>query len=198
MIRDIVQYLDADTGLTYPGIRSEQHPDGKTYTVPWPSRKRGLRLTALAALGRRAAAVDLRKKAGEPVADEDLLTQDELAQLQVEEGEGEADFARLVLGPVVTEMEDDGVSDHTVQMIARDAFFNFTSGEDLADLVLRGEAAARDQARAAEKPQNAPAGKPRAGSSSNRASGGTPARTRARASTRSSKTPAKAQARKTA
>jgi hypothetical protein len=186
VIRDIVQYLDADQGLTYPGIKSEQYPNGKAYTVPWPSRKRGLRLTALAALGRRAAA-------GE------TLSEDELAQLQVDDGEGEAEFAQMVLGkPLLHEMEEDGVTDHVVQNIARDAFYNFTSGEELADLVLRGEAAARDHARADTKPKSERAAKPRAGSNSNRASGGTPARTRARASTRSSTTSAAKPARKTA
>jgi len=181
-VRDIVQYLDPV--LTYPGIKSEAHPDGHTYTVQWPGRKTGLRLTALAALGRRAAA-------GEE------LTEDELAKLQVGDDQ-EPDFERTVLGSTLDELTADDVSDFVVHRIARDAFYCFTSSEQLADLVLRGEAAARDQARADGKPKSGRGGKRPAGSKSGRTSGATPARTRNRASTRSSTSPARPAARKTA
>lgn len=181
--RDIAAYL-GDPVLTYPGIKSEKYPDGKTYTVPWPSRRRGLRMTALANLGWRAAA-------------NEKLTDAELAELEISGDDMESDFERMTLGPALDEMTADDVSDFVVQKIARDAFYCFTSSDQLADLVLQGEAAARDEARADQKPKRGRSAKAKAGSNSGRASGATPARTRNRASTRSS-TSAKPRARKSA
>jgi len=177
--RDIAQWLDPD--LHYPGIPSTTHPKGRTYDVAGPDRETGLRWTMMANLGRKAAS-------GE------TLDETELASL---DNGDERSFEEQVLGAAYAAMVADGVADANIKTIARDAFYNFTSGEQIADLVLRGEAAARAAARADEKPKKA-AAKRTAGSSSNRASGVTPARTRGQASTRSSKTPAKAQVRKTA
>lgn len=176
--RDIAQWLDPD--LHYPGIPSTAYPKGRTYDVPGPDRETGLRWTVMANIGRRAAS-------GESLEESDLSALD---------NGDERSFEEQVLGAAYQRMVADGVADANIKTIARDAFYSFTSGEAIADLVLRGEAAARDAARADSKPSK-PAAKRPAGSSSSRASGDTPARTRGRASTRSSKTPEK-QVRKTA
>jgi len=177
-VRDIVGLLSP--WLDYPGVPSKAHPGGRDYRVQSPDRKTGLRLAALAALGRRAA-------------EGESLTAAEVEQIEIGDDQAE-DFATMVLGPTHELMLTDGVADMTVQAIARDAFYCFTANEALADLVLQGEAAARD---AASKKPAVRSGRKTAGSSSSRASSGTPARTRNRASSRSSGTPA-GKAKKTA
>lgn len=173
-IRDLSTFFD--DGLDYPGVPSREHPGGKTYHVPAPEAIEGLRMTALAQIGTRAAA-------GIPVTTEDL------ASLQLNDGEEHDFYTRVLTAPVLEEMKADGVKWPMVTLIAQDAYLNFAMSPDAADAVLAGLGKPQARTNRATRRAGQRTPKKTAGSKSSRVSSGTPDRTRSQGSTRSSKTP---------
>lgn len=173
-LTEVLAFLDE--GHEYTGVKSARHPEGKTYRVPPPSAKTGLWLTAIAELGLSAAT-------GEELSAEDR------AALSLNNDE-ERSFHQRVLGPAYTEMVEDGVSWAALQAISRHAFLTFSTSQDMADADLMttlGKARSREVSTTRPTPPRT--ARKTAGSASPKASGGTRARTRSTASTRSSTSP---------
>lgn len=180
-IRDLSDFF-LDGALVYPGVPSEKHPDGKTYTVKCVDARTGVWLESLVDVGaKRAVGADLSLK------DVQSLVLDDDQELSL--------YQRL-LGPVYQELIDDNVSKAMRDYIHQDVLVAFSLGIEAADNVLakalanRGNPPAAPEA-AQEKPKRATRSTARktAGSKSGPASTATRGRTRARASTRSSTSP---------
>lgn len=186
---DLGAYLD-DDGLVLNGIKSKKHPDGKTYTVASPDALDGLRL-------QRIMAID---ESGTSSTEQ---TADMIAFCKDADG-NPINYEVKILGPAVhAEMIADGLSEERLQRVVGIVAAYYTMGAQFVEKVVAsvGEASAA-QGSDQSAPSTPPTSRSTAGSSSKRASTGTPARTRKPASTRSStstprKAPAKA-ARKTA
>lgn len=175
-IRDLGELLHPE--LEYPGVGSTKYPrkddgtGGKTYKVPSPDAREGLRLTALANLGLKAAA-------GGQMSPEDA------AAVKLDD-DGEKDlYRRLLTADVYDEMLEDGVPWLTLKAIGEDALTYFGMSPELADLALelrrQGNLAARTNRatrRAAKKPSSKRATpRKRVGSKSSREPGAIPVQT---------------------
>lgn len=168
---DVNEFFDGT--LTYRGVRSKAHPDGRTYVVPEPDARTGL---WLAGMGDAA----LMSSSGVEVTAQDM------AKLKLDDNE-EASLYQVILGPVYDEMITDGVSWSKLKGIASDAFLFHAVSPELADVARAapGEAEARTT-RAAKTTSTAATPRPKAGSRSKKASTVTAARRPAKGSTRSS------------
>ena len=175
-LSEVIAFLDE--GHEYVGIKSERHPEGRTYRVPPPNAQTGLWLSTLAELGTVAASGG------------NLSAQD-VADLTFDDDE-EKPFYRRVLGSAYDEMVADKVSWPALQAIGKHAFLTFTMSQEMADLELQtalGKARSRTVPAPAKRTPAKRTAKRTGGSASPTASGGTRARTPAKASTRSSTSP---------
>lgn len=120
--QDLGEWLN-DDGFDTPPIRSREHPDGKVYRIPSPDAETGIRLAALAEIGRK-------------VATKRDVDQRDLERLRLDDRE-ERDFAQQVLGSAFDTMTADGVPWTTMQRLTRYAYVYFTIGEEAADNALR-------------------------------------------------------------
>lgn len=172
--RALPEFTDGGA-LKYPGIASTTHPGGKTYAVAPPDADTGMRWASL----------------GELVLF-DNPTPEQLERLKLDDA-AEQSLYEQVLGATLDEMKADGVPWPRIRQIAQDAFMYWAVNEQFADAVLasQGKTEARENRaarRAAKKTTStARTPRPKAGSSSAKASTATPARTRARTSTPSSR-----------
>lgn len=142
-LSEVIAFLDE--GHEYVGIKSERHPEGKTYRVPPPNAQTGLWLSTLAELGTVAASGG------------NLSAQD-VADLTLDDDE-EKPFYRRVLGPAYDEMVADKVPVEFVTRAFLTALADFQTGREMAEVTweagLDPEAVAalltqRIQARAAQ------------------------------------------------
>lgn len=132
---DLAGYLE-DDALEVPGVVSTRYPDGKTYRVPSPDARTGLRLEAMVNLGVKARLGQDVGKAAEA--------------LNVDDDE-ERDLYQMVMGAAYDEMITDGVSWVRIQRLGKYLLLHFTMGEDAAQQALQrgaltGEAQAPNRA----------------------------------------------------
>lgn len=126
---DLFSFLDDDS-LTIPHpIKSEKHPAGKVYAIPYPDADTGLRLTALAEIGRKVEA----RRRGDKNA---KVTAAEAARLVVSDDD-EREFAQQVLSTTYAEMIDDGVLWPIIQRVVQYAYVYFAMGADAANNAAR-------------------------------------------------------------
>lgn len=177
-------------------IPSEKYPEGHSYSFTAPPWKTCLTLKAIYTLGVRARA-GLSPEPGEMDRLSEELLKDEAEAAEQDGFDLGERMYRKVMGATYDQLVEDGVDGDAMEAVFGLLIKKYGAGQDialqLAEVNPAGEAPAQP---------NLPTptvAEPQAGSSSSRASGATPARTRNRASTRGSKTPAKkAAAKKTA
>ncbi len=118
MSDNLFDWLDDDQ-CEIPGVKSEKHPEGRTYYIPSPNAVIGARLTALADISRKMhLGVQVSEK--------------EAAKLQLNDEE-ERDFQREVLSTALDEMLEDGVSHVRIQRIVQYAYIYFAMGAGVAE-----------------------------------------------------------------
>lgn len=186
--RDLSDFFEP--WIDYPNVPCKAEPKLKTYRVQSPDAKTGLWLTGMGQLGARAGV-------GLPISAADALS------LKLEDDE-ERNFYQMVLGcesncgeqqedgtvydcasSTYHQMMDDEVPWAWIEKIAQDSFLFFAFNEQYADQRLQeglGKAPTTTVPNRAERRAGAKAGR-----KSSPASGGTATRTRAPASTASSK-----------
>lgn len=126
---DLFSFLD-DDALTIPHpIKSKKYPEGKVYTIPYPDADTGLRLTALAEIGRKVEA----RRRGDKNA---KVTEMEASRLVMDDDD-EREFAVQVLSTTYQEMIGDGVYWPTIQKIVQYAYVYFAMGADAANNAAR-------------------------------------------------------------
>lgn len=190
---DVSEYLE-DGAIVLEGIRSTEHPKGRSYRFESPSFEVGLWLKNLIEFGQRAS---LRAAIG--VAPKP----DEFAELILDDNE-EIDTYRRVMGDTFDELRADDVPWQSVQGIFTLLLKKWGNSQPIEVTLNEGKAAApnRETRRAAAKAApatGANSSSRKAGSKSSRArtprkkapaSSATRARTTGQGSTRSSRTSA--------
>lgn len=115
-------YLEDDK-VPLEGIKSESHPEGKTYYINSPSAMTGLRLAAMGDIILRASqGFDIDERA--------------TARLKLDDGE-EAELIDDLMGDTKTEMIEDGVSWAALRGIMQYLFIYFAIGKDKAEAAAR-------------------------------------------------------------
>lgn len=128
-MEDLFSFLD-DDALTIPKpIKSDKHPEGKVYTIPYPDAETGLRLTALAEIGRK---VEARRRGNL----QEEITEAEASRLVMDDDD-EREFAVQVLGSTYAELIEDGVKWPIIQRLVQYAYVYFAMGADAASNAVR-------------------------------------------------------------
>jgi len=126
---DLFSFLD-DDALTIPHpIKSTKHPEGKVYSIPYPDAETGLRLTALAEIGRK---VEQRRRGDRNVK----ISAAEAGRLVMDDKD-EREFAMQVLGETYQELIDDGVRWPIIQRLVQYAYVYFAMGANAAENAAR-------------------------------------------------------------
>lgn len=135
---DFMDDADGDGGFDSPRMPSPAHPQGRSYRIPSPDAKTGLRLTALA---------DMSLKQSRGIAIDEL----DVKRLRISDDD-EREFLGQVLSPgVLEQMIEDGVKWEHARRLAMYAFVRFGISKDAADEaakngLLSGKAAAPNRA----------------------------------------------------
>lgn len=133
----LFSFLD-DDALVIPGVKSREHPDGKSYTIPSPDADTGARFAALAEIA-------MKVHRGVDVSESDLR------RLRMDDDE-EREFMEQVLGDALAELKADGVSWRRLQMLTQYAYIYFAYGPEQAaaasqnGLISSGKATAPNRA----------------------------------------------------
>lgn len=176
---DLSTYL-ADDALTLPGVVSEKHPRGKSYTIASPSAKTALRLQRVMQL-RQASGPDAAPPAAEQIA--------ELAELLTDDEGAPVDFHVKLMGATYQQMLDDGVSAENLGRITTLVVTYYGVGSAVAEALVKAADDAMSQGKPQAPNRAARRSGAKAGRKSAQASTATATPTRRRGSTGSSTSP---------